>query len=192
MADDDEFDPELWRLYEELDLGERWRIEFIEGRIVVSGVPCFWHARAVTWLIEHLLSCCRERGWELSIDNHLKLPPPARGIRPDLQVVRDPDALPQLDSDIPIPHVLLAAEVVSAGSKRTDRELKPLSCARAGVPLYLLIDRFTKPLTISLLSKPSADGYTGVDAVSAGPGGGKLHLPHPFDLTLDAVTIPVP
>jgi Uma2 family endonuclease len=85
--------------------------------------------------------------------------------------------------------VLLAAEVISSSSIQRDREVKPRACALAGIPLYLLVDRFTKPLTISLHSEPGTDGYAKVTTVIAGE---KLQLPAPFDLTLDTSSLPLP
>jgi hypothetical protein len=67
--------------------------------------------------------------------------------------------------------------------------VKPRACALAGIPLYLLVDRFTKPVSISLFSEPGKDGYTKVTTVTAGE---KLHLPAPFDLALDTSTVPLP
>lgn len=85
--------------------------------------------------------------------------------------------------------MLLAAEVISASSIRRDREVKPGACALTGIPLYLLVDRFTKPVTIALHSEPGEDGYAKVATVTAGE---KLRLPAPFDLTLDTSALPLP
>jgi len=86
--------------------------------------------------------------------------------------------------------VLLVGEIRSPSSLRADREVKPLSCARAGIPLYLLVDRFTQPMTVSLMSEPGEQGYRKVETVHAGPGGGKLLVPEPFGITIDASTLP--
>ena len=59
----------------------------------------------------------------------------------------------------------------------------------AGVSLYLLVDRFASPVTVSLFSMPGPDGYT---AVSAVPVGEKLPIPAPFDVTLDTSGLPQP
>jgi hypothetical protein len=80
-------------------------------------------------------------------------------------------------------------EVISRSSIQRDREEKPRACALAGIPLYLLVDRFTKPMTISLHSVPGKDGYARVTTVIAGE---KLQLPAPFDLTLDTSSLPLP
>ncbi len=85
--------------------------------------------------------------------------------------------------------MLLTAEVIPPSSIQRDREVKPKACALAGIPLYLLVDRFTKPVTISLHSEPGVNGYTKVTTVTAGE---KLQLPAPFDLTLDTSSLPLP
>jgi hypothetical protein len=54
------------------------------------------------------------------------------------------------------------------------------------------VDRFTQPITITLLSGPTENGYTTTDTVPAGPGGGKLRIPAPFEITLDTSTLPIP
>jgi hypothetical protein len=82
--------------------------------------------------------------------------------------------------------------VVSKGSKEADRMLKPLSCARAGIPLYMYVDRFATPVTVNLLSAPGPDGYQHQEALPAGPGAGKLAIPEPFDIVPDLTTLPMP
>lgn len=191
-ATEDSDDPELWQLFQGLDFGEHTRIEFIEGTIVVRGIPRLWHERAANWLSDELKEPCRSHGWEKLTNSGISdLPSPARAIRPDLIVLDDPDSLPE-EEDVPASHALLVAEVVSTGSKEADRILKPLSCARAGIPLYLYIDRFDSPVTVSLLSEPGPDGYQQQESVPAGPGGGKLNIPEPFGIVLDLTTMPMP
>jgi hypothetical protein len=65
----------------------------------------------------------------------------------------------------------------------------PCLCAQAGVPFYLLVDRFTDPLAVSLYGQPGAEGYTAITTVGVGE---KLHLPEPFGITLDTSALPFP
>jgi Uma2 family endonuclease len=189
---DERDDPLLWDLFQELDFGEHTRIEFIEGTIVVRGTPALWHERAAGWLSDELKKPCRSHGWaKLTNSGISDLPSPARAIRPDLIVLADPDSLPE-EEDSPSSHVLLVAEVVSKGSKEADRTLKALSCARADIPVYVCIDRFVTPLTVTVLSGPGPDGYQHRDSAPAGPGGGKLTIPEPFGIVLDLTTLPMP
>jgi hypothetical protein len=78
----------------------------------------------------------------------------------------------------------------AATSSNLTTSIKPFKCARAGIPFYLLVDRFTQPMTITLMSGPGDQGYVRIETVTAGPAGGKLTLPAPFGITLDASTVP--
>jgi len=159
---------------------------------VVSGAPYFWHERVITWLRDSFREVRQTRGWECSGNSDLVLQIGELGIRPDLQIIKDPDTVPQLQSEIPVEHVLLVAEVTSKDSKRIDRKVKSAGCAKAGIPFYLLVDRFVEPVTVTLFSGPTEAGYAASDVAPAGPGGGKLHIPLPFGITLDTTTMPMP
>jgi hypothetical protein len=187
-------DRSLWEIFQELDLGtDKLRIEFIADAIEVRGAATIWHERVVMWLAENLLETTNVRGWQIVAKGTLPdLPEPARAIQPDL-LVYDPSSQPPEEwGDIPPGQIRLVAEVVSRGSTEADRTLKPLSCARAGIGLYLYVDRFVSPLTVTLLSEPSPDGYQHQVSAVAGPGGSKLALPDPFGIVLDLSTLPVP
>ena len=82
---------------------------------------------------------------------------------------------------------MLVVEVISRSSIREDREVKPHACALAGVPFYLLVDRFATPTTVSLFSEPGEGGYARIDPVNVGE---KLQIPAPFDITLDTASLP--
>ena len=88
----------------------------------------------------------------------------------------------------------LVIEVVSPGKsdRECDRETKFRAYASAGIPFYLLVDRFAEPVTITLFSEPGQDGYGKADAVASGPGGGELRVPDPFGIVVDATTMPMP
>jgi hypothetical protein len=186
-------DQSLWEVFQELDLGtDKLRIEFIADAIVVRGATTEWHEQVVMWLVKHLLETSEARGWRMVTKGTLPdLPEPARFVQPDL-LVYDPVPEPHDDWDMPTSRVRLVAEVISLGSTEADRTLKPLSCARAGIGLCLYVDRFVSPLTVTLLSEPSPEGYQHRVSAVAGPGGSKLALPDPFGIVLDLSTLPVP
>lgn len=73
-------------------------------------------------------------------------------------------------------------EVPSKGNARDDRTKKYRACARAGVPMSLLIDRFdTRGAMATLFTEPNEDGaYKHSDPV---PFGKPLGLPEPFGTT---------
>jgi Uma2 family endonuclease len=189
-ADVDDPLAELEELFWTLDLGPRHRVELLEGRIVVSPEAAFWHEVVATWLIYQFKPVCDANGWEQAPGADLILRPTREIIEPDHIVVKDPEAFSNAKSVVPIDHVLLVSEICSPSSIRTDREVKPVSCARAGIPFYLLVDRFTEPLTITLFAEPGKDGYGKAERVTGEPGGGKLAVPEPFGVTIDASTLP--
>ena len=90
---------------------------------------------------------------------------------------------------MPARHALLVAEVVSPSSVREDREVKPRSCALAGVRFYLLVDRHVEPVTVTLFTEPREKGYAKAESVAVG---GKLRIPEPFGITLDTSALPLP
>jgi Uma2 family endonuclease len=180
----------LEELFWTLDLGPRHRVELLDGRIEVSPKPAHWHERAVMWLIRGFDTVCHKTGWDPTPGADLPLPPDGDIIEPDYIIARDPDAIPDERSVVPHDQTLLVAEICSPSSIRQDREVKPLKCARAGIPLYLLVDRFTQPMTITLMSEPGEQGYRRIETVHAGPDGGTLVVPAPFDITIDASTLP--
>jgi len=178
----------LLDLRNQIDTGHR-RAEIIEGQLVVSPMPVIWHERACRWLVRSLDEACDANDWFGDTASEIHLPSTGDLICPDFLILRDASTLPDLESMRPLDRVLLAAEVISASSVRADREVKPRACALAGIPLYLLVDRFTKPVTISLHSEPGTKGYAKVNTVTAGE---KLRLPAPFGLTLDTSSLPLP
>jgi Uma2 family endonuclease len=186
-------DPWLWEIFQNLDLGDDVRVEYILDTIVVSGTPCRWHEDVVIWLIRHLLEPSDTHGWKIAAGGGLQpLPEPAESIRPDL-LIYDPSSLTSPDTwDVTPSHARLVVEVTSPSSIEIDRTHKPLSCARAGIPLYLCVDRFVTPVTVTLLSERGPEGYQHRESVFAGPGGGKLTLPEPFGVILDLATLPIP
>ena len=190
----EEVPPEPVPIQDLLDLRDRidtrdYRAEIIEGQLIVSPVPVFWHQRVCRWLLLSFLEACTANDWFGDCAGEIELPPTGDLICPDFMILREASTVPDLESRRPLDRVLLAAEVISASSIERDREVKPRACALAGIPLYLLVDRFTKPLTISLHSKPGKDGYGDVTTVTAGE---KLQLPAPFNLTLDTSSLPLP
>lgn len=178
-----------------LDLRERVKTgkrhaEIIDGKLVVSPTPVFWHELVCIWLDDQFRDACRAKGWVIDRAGEIKLPPTSDLIEPDLMILRDPDALPLLEPTTrSLDHVMLVAEVISRSSIREDREVKPHACALAGVPLYLLVDRFTTSTTVSLFSEPGENGYARIDPVNVGE---KLQIPGPFDVTLDTASLPSP
>lgn len=179
---------ELLKVRDKVDTGRR-RAEIIEGRLVVSPAPVIWHERACRWLVRSFDPLCEASGWFADSRAEIELPPTRDRIEPDLLILSDAASLPDLESLRPLDQVLLVGEVVSSSSIRDDREVKPLACALAGVPVYLLVDRFTSPATLSVYSTPGADGYATRQTVVLGA---EITIPAPVGLTLDTSALPLP
>ncbi|GAA4639671.1 hypothetical protein GCM10023196_102230 [Actinoallomurus vinaceus] len=172
------------RRYQELS--ERWpdrKVEIIDGRIVVSEGSTIDHAEVIFQLLLQLMPFVTERAWQIWQDVALFLGPQVDRYRPDLLVV--PQDPPKWGDD----HVFgnatyLVVEVVSKSSVRDDHEIKPRTCARGGVPLYLVVDAFAGKAR--LLSHPGKDGYVHEVDVKLGE---PLDLPAPWELTLDTARL---
>jgi Uma2 family endonuclease len=182
----------LEALYESLDEIPGHRIELLAGQIVVSPMAVRWHARVCTWLFREFDPACLANGWDQYQNAELRLAPTREITIPDQLVIKGPDTFTDQEPATLAEYALLVSEVVSPSGKRTDRELKRRSYAKAGIPFYVLVDRFVKPMTITLFSEPVMGNYAKSEVVPAGPGGGKLYVPEPFNLTLDATAMPMP
>lgn len=80
---------------------------------------------------------------------------------------------------------LLAVEVTSKSNADTDRVTKRKRYAEYGAPLYLLVDRQNRELT--LFSEPGGLGYTKADGPH--PFGTPVTLPEPFGIVLDTTRL---
>ena len=170
---------DLERLWQSLDL-PGYRVELIDGQIVVSPTASRGHSNVVTELIDQLAEV-KQRQWERHTNLTVHIPVTRERLIPDLAVV--PEDVPGFDeNELLAPAVLLVGEVVSPHSRREDREVKPRAYAQAGVPLYLLIDRFANPSAVTLFRQPGEGGYGKRQVATAGE---PLRLPKPFGIALD-------
>ncbi|MFD0856297.1 Uma2 family endonuclease [Actinomadura adrarensis] len=170
-----------------LDTPEGSRAELIEGEIVVSPAPIGKHEKIlsrINWQV------ARKSAVDMDCSGHkgLRL---ARGERcvknyviPDgVYAPMSLDLFETADSWMPADGVTMVAEVTS-GTPERDRVVKRHCYAKAGVPLYLLVD--CAEGTVSLLSEPdrkSEDYRETLRVVFGKP----LDLPAPFDFALETV-----
>ncbi len=98
---------------------------------------------------------------------------------PDLAVV--PKALAKGGSALLPDQVLLVVEITSESNAETDRVVKRKRYAEYGAPLYLLVDRMDRAVTV--FAEPGPLGYTKVDGPH--PFGTPVRLPDPFGIDLD-------
>jgi Uma2 family endonuclease len=174
---------ELERLWYEARWPDGVRVELIDGELVVSPSPGRRHSNAAMQLVYMLSSDAQRNGWELHANLTAYIEATRERLIPDLLVIR---ADSPGDQEVPSSGVLLAAEVVSPSSRRRDREQKKRAYAQGGVPLYLLIDRFSTPPAMTLFSDLGPEGYQSAKSAAAGQ---PLRLPAPFDISLDTTRL---
>ncbi|MFI5621636.1 Uma2 family endonuclease [Streptomyces sp. NPDC051567] len=172
---------ELVRFWEETAGPEGCKVEIIEGIVTVAPPPADRHiiiAEAVQRQLYAVLS------GELGLYRTQSVAVPSRTgmFIPDLLVLPR-DLLSGPGSFVSPAAAELVVEVTSPSNARHDRVAKCLGYAKAGVPLYLLIDAFA-PLgpTLTLHTEPR-DGLYRV--LRVGTFGEPFPLPAPFGLELD-------
>jgi Uma2 family endonuclease len=114
-----------------------------------------------------------------------RIAPTGKLYEPDLAVVpkrvlRAADAASEawLECD----ELLLVVEITSKHNADVDRTWKRKGYAAGGVPLYLLVDRWSRPAAMTLLSEPDGGDYRKAVKV---PFGERLLLPEPFGVEID-------
>ncbi|NYJ36284.1 Uma2 family endonuclease [Nocardiopsis aegyptia] len=183
----------MLRALDDLNVPEGWRAEIIEGEIIVVAPPDYEHSQIV-WLMTKALTreVLREGSALAHAEVHqtqdLKIPRTGSMYFPDLMVL--PESAPDPDAENPAADAILVMEVTSRSTAKRDRKAKLWGYAHAGIALYLLVDRrdpTTRKGEVTLFSEPENGVYTSVVKV---PFGKEIHLPEPFDLTLDTSEFP--
>ncbi|MFB8124317.1 Uma2 family endonuclease [Streptomyces bacillaris] len=181
----------LLRTWRELDVPEGWRAEIDEGRITLAPPP---HARhnGIAEMVQRRLygGLPASLGVYQTLGIHVapldKLYVPDLVVMPtELIAAADPGTIDPLNAS----EALLVVEITSKGNAREDRTKKYRAYARAGVPMYLLIDRFdTRGPMSTLFTEPNEDGtYKRTEAV---PFGKPLAVPAPFDVSIPTDEFP--
>ncbi|MEU7044145.1 Uma2 family endonuclease [Streptomyces varsoviensis] len=176
-------DPTLLDYFLALEIAEGFRAQFIGGEIVVSPVPDGDHEDCLSTLVRQALL---HSATGMAVSGHKGLTAPSTGSYPDDHLIPDAAFAPRArrpfrgaPSWMPSDGMAIAAEVTYCQPDR-DRVAKRLSYARAGIPLYLLVDR--EKSTTVLFSEPKDGDYTETHLV---PFGKPLPLPAPFSFDLD-------
>jgi Uma2 family endonuclease len=166
-----------------LDTPEGFRAELIEGETVVTPPPDGEHEKYISRIVRQVIRRSRV-DMDFSGNKGLKLPageaPPGDHVIPDVTFAPvELDVFGAAGSWMACDGVSMVLEVTST-KPHADRDAKRRSYGRAGIPLYLLVDRETSMVT--LFSEPRADGY--LRSVRR-PFGDPLPLPEPFAFDLD-------
>ncbi|KUN30747.1 restriction endonuclease [Streptomyces corchorusii] len=185
--DSDQNWDDLVRYWEEMEWPEGSKVEIIEGIITVSPAPAFRHHVIAARIQRRLYSVVPEE-WGIFQTLAIAVPSRLGMLIPDLVVAPVPEH-PESDSHLPAVLAELVVEVTSKSNAGHDRVSKPAAYATAGIPLYLLIDRWAPGgPTATLYGEPKGDGYRVLKAVKFGD---LIELPEPFGLTIDTGEFPV-
>ncbi|MEQ4726131.1 Uma2 family endonuclease [Nonomuraea sp. B19D2] len=158
-----------------------FRVEVIEGKLIVSPMGSPEHTWLAADLHDALLSLRRERGWRGAPGGpSICIEGPRDMLSPDY-VLTSPDC-PRWGNELLSSGLIMAAEVVSPSSVRDDREEKVRLYALGKVPVYLLIDQIAKCPSATVYSDIEAGAYRTIDSVSMGK---PLYLPDPINFELD-------
>jgi Uma2 family endonuclease len=177
---------DLVRFWEEMDHPEGSKVEIIEGIVTVSPSPANNH-NFIAGKIQRRLYGSIPEDWDLYQTQALAVPSRMGLYIPDLAVL--PDAAVQGQGNVvAAAEAELVVEITSQRNARHDRISKAAGYAAAGIPLYLLVDRWAPDgSTITLYGEPEDDVYR---TLYAGKFGEPVPLPDPFGLTLDTADFP--
>ncbi|WP_107123086.1 Uma2 family endonuclease [Streptomyces caeruleatus] len=165
-------DEVLWQLWKAMELPEGYRAEIIEGAIEVSPTGRRSHAQVVNRLRNALT-------WFLGEGEHAAFQDTnvihqRRGWIPDVLIAPE-DLEPHGDEEdlgVAASAVSLIVEVVSPGKRNQDRDRvrKRREYARAGIPVYVIIDDYDSHGTVTVLTEPDPDkaDWVGVHRVPYG------------------------
>ena len=179
--------PSLLTVAEYLALGETEHgyDELVEGRVVMSPGPAPDHNQAAFRAAAQLQpQLPPDLEVLLDLDVNLELAPPdAPGFtrRPDLLVVRRSarDRVRREGGIIRAGEVVVVAEFVSPGSRRTDHVAKRADYADAGIPYYWIVD-LDEPVSLVACHQAGELGY-----VDGGGVTGVFTTTEPFPVRLD-------
>jgi Uma2 family endonuclease len=170
----------------ELDEARRW--ELVEGGIVMTPRPRPLHqvvSGNLRQLIRENLPASLVVLQEVEITVEADFPPTVRD--PDLVVVNH-TVVDRNPARIDASDVVLVIEIVSPGSRRTDRVMKPYEYAKAGIEHYWIVDLDADPDERFLMHVLREGTYHRVGALV----GDRVRTEEPLvlDFTLDALTQP--
>jgi Uma2 family endonuclease len=170
----------------ELDEARRW--ELVEGGIVMTPRPRPLHqvvSRNLSQLIRASLPASLVVLQEVEVTVEARFPSTVRD--PDLVVVnrsvvdRNPVRVDASD-------VVLVVEIVSLGSRRTDRVVKPYEYAKAGIEHYWIVDLDADPDERFLAHVLREGAYQRVGALVGDRV--RTEIPLALDFALDELTQP--
>lgn len=165
-------DEVVWQAWKAMELPEGYRAEIIEGAIEVSPTGRYSHSEVIYQLKEGLGEFLR--GGDFATRNDTNICHQGSAWVPDLFVtVRDTERYVTDDGlGLTAAAVRLVVEVVSPGKRSQDRDRieKRREYARAGIPVYVIIDDYDTQGTVTVLTEPQPEkaDWVGVHRVPYG------------------------
>ena len=183
---DSEWDELVW-FWGQSNVSRGCRVEIIEGLVTVTPYSAQAHRGTVEHLHRRFCEVIPE-DWGVYQRLTLAVPPRLGLYVPDAAVVPE-GALLTTDLDfVDAGRAELVVEVTSRATARHDRVNKPAAYASAGIPLYLLVDRWApEGPTAPLYGEPQGDVYRPLAVAKFGE---LLTIPAPFDLVIDTGEFP--
>lgn len=161
LADEEtavDLDEALWEVWKAIDVPEGFRVEIIEGSIEMSPTGRLRHGILIGRMLESLLRHLQDSAWtarnDINVIHGFKSYVPDLFICPRaLDEIAHPSGLGVLAEG-----VAFVAEVVSPGhgDRQRDRIRKRRAYARAGIPVYVLVDDYDEDGTVTVLSEPDS------------------------------------
>ncbi|MFD9083083.1 Uma2 family endonuclease [Streptomyces erythrochromogenes] len=180
----------LVRFWEETDWPEGCKVEIIEGTIRVTP-PAMNHHACIASRIQGALYPTLPEGWGIHQRQSVAVPSCTSLLTPDVLVL-PLSVLVEAATEyyVPATYARLVAEITSPSTAAQDRTEKPVAYARAGIPLYLLIDpHATGEPAIHLYGEPANGTYR---LLWSGKFGETVKLPEPFGVAIDTSAFPRP
>ena len=167
-------------LEEWADLDDEIEGELVDGVLEEEEMPTVLHEIIVAWMLAALRPWARRRGGFV-VGSETKLAVgPRRGRKPDLSVVLRGRMPALLDTLVRVPpHLVVEVTSPRPRDAHRDRVDKLADYARAGVPLYVIVDPRLRSIEVFEL------GRDGRYAVALAAGEGRVRVPGCPGLTLD-------
>ena len=152
-------DQRLWQAWKSMDVPEGFRAEIIEGTITLSPTGGTRRFSVNRQVLEGLYGHLRGSGWapgnDCNIVHGLKVLIPDAFVAPrDVEEVDHPEGLGLLASGI-----AMVVETVSPGfeARKRDHVPKHRAYARAGIPVYVIIDDSDDGGAVTILTDPDRE-----------------------------------
>ncbi|MER7959472.1 MULTISPECIES: Uma2 family endonuclease [unclassified Streptomyces] len=158
-----------------------WRVELIEGEIYVVPPANGQHEEIVSEVVEQVTLRRADKALRSYTGIGLYVPGSSDTghVIPDLVVAPKGSFDDEQEWHAPDP-VLLVAEVTSVSTASRDRLQKIRGYARAGIPLYLLIDREAEEAVVCSEAQGDDYGHKYIHKLGA-----SVRLPYPLGFELD-------